>query len=260
MTKLRALRSPRGFTLIELLVVIAIIAILIGLLLPAVQKVREAAARTQDINNLKQLGLAMQNHHDSLGFLPDAGTAGQWPIQGAVLMAQPGPFSYDLLPYIEQSAMWSLGTAGAQPPACVSSGTIVKAFLSPGRGRTAYLDSNKWQGSDYGINAYPYNGNQTSTAAGTWHGANKTNLTLVSITDGTSNTIFLGEKSVSSNSYTPSPFGSWDDPGFQSNGGNVCDGVTIQRDGPSLPDNGGPFGAARTLAALRLSCTTAACA
>src|SRR5262245_14810626 len=88
-----------GFTLIELLVVIAIIAILIGLLLPAVQKVREAAARTQCVNNLKQIAIAAHAANDANKRLPpQAGTYG-----GAYY----APLFFHLLPYIEQQTIWN---------------------------------------------------------------------------------------------------------------------------------------------------------
>src|SRR3954471_23241751 len=99
----RSLRKRRrGFTLIELLVVIAVIASLIGLLVPAVQKVRAAAARIQCQNNLKQLGLALHNHHDSLGAFPvSRSTPGA--IGGSSISLSSLAL---LLPYLEQDNLY----------------------------------------------------------------------------------------------------------------------------------------------------------
>jgi prepilin-type N-terminal cleavage/methylation domain-containing protein len=102
----RFFRPKRAFTLIELLVVIAIIAILIGLLVPAVQKVREAAARAQCQNNLRQCGLATHNMNDTVGRLPPANGMlyGRWGQGDAC-----GAWGYHLLPYIEQENMYNQG-------------------------------------------------------------------------------------------------------------------------------------------------------
>jgi prepilin-type N-terminal cleavage/methylation domain-containing protein len=95
----------RGFTLIELLVVIAIIAILIGMLLPAVQKVRESAARTHCSNNLHQIGVAMHHYHDDYGCLPPGTVDG--PFGGDVRQLDRRTWLQFLLPSVEQEAIYN---------------------------------------------------------------------------------------------------------------------------------------------------------
>ena len=126
-------RKRSGFTLIELLVVIAIIAILIGLLLPAVQKVREAASRMQSGNNLKQMGLALHNYNDTNGGLPNNGNWGYWATPNPV--GATSSWCYKILPFMEQDNLYRNYGSG------LNAG--IKTFINPGRGGPGYaLDGN----------------------------------------------------------------------------------------------------------------------
>jgi type II secretory pathway pseudopilin PulG len=187
-------------------VVIAIIAILIGLLLPAVQKVREAAARTQCQNNLKQLALATHNYQDAVGKLP--------PLY--LESAPRGTCFFQLLPYIEQGNIYNAGSYGPYmpgqpdfvgqdppPPATqfyTSRTRPIKTFLCPSDGSGADDglwatgapgELGKWAFSNYGANFQVFGNPDRGDVQ---YSNLQTGLAIQSISDGSSNTIFFAEK------------------------------------------------------------------
>jgi prepilin-type N-terminal cleavage/methylation domain-containing protein len=205
---IRSRRDRRGFTLIELLVVIAIIAILIGLLLPAVQKVREAASRIESANNIKQIGLGFQTmataHKDVLppayiNGLP-AANANADPLfslnpniyYSGPYQGQRGTAFFFLLPYIEQETMYRAAGIDGEMNAGNQLIKVFRATLDPD---SDDLAANGYAPASYALNYqvfgrpnHPFaaNPNERFGFLG--------NTKMSAITDGTSNTIFVAEK------------------------------------------------------------------
>jgi prepilin-type N-terminal cleavage/methylation domain-containing protein len=193
----------RGFTLIELLVVIAVIAILIGLLLPAVQKVREAANRIKCANNLKQLGLAAHHYHDAHEHLPPA-IGYDPPATGAF-----GTYFFHLLPYVEQGDLYRDALGSVLFPLPTGLTTVyypgnnkvysrsVKNFLCPsdpsvGPGGVVSVAGESFGASCYAFNALVVAQNDITTIPFQTNPQGKTRF--ADIPDGMSNTILQAEK------------------------------------------------------------------
>jgi len=212
-----------GFTLIELLVVIAIIAVLIALLVPAVQKVREAAARTQCSNNIKQLVLATHSYHDTFLTLPAIGSYKQSAPYLGEAFRYHGNLLFTILPFIEQDPMYKSGVSSAD----ANSGYIwdgpsyirlmpVPTFQCPSdptlQQGWSGVQVGSWMGASYAPNLQVFG--LTYIA-----GANMPRYRLGNMPDGTSNTIGFGE-TYSGCGYGYNYQGTWYTAGY-GNAGNL---------------------------------------
>jgi len=189
-------QARQGFGIIELLVIIAIIAFLIALLVPAVQKVREAAARTQSINNLKQIGLAFHSFADTHKRFPFNGSdiaVGNDKFSAVAKASDitSGSWGFVILPYLDQNALFQKPDRSAG----------IVTFLCPGRGRppVEMVKDGGGAWTDYFYNNYLNNPEDASKPNAAYK-----KRTFANITDGTSNTIMAGHGNINTKDYMSS--------------------------------------------------------
>ncbi|MGF1583361.1 MAG: DUF1559 domain-containing protein [Gemmataceae bacterium] len=225
-----------AFTLIELLVVIAIIAILIGLLLPAVQKVRAAASRLECVQNLKQIGTALHNYHDTYGTFPPAHSGGHNVFNRPPMPDQKWYFSWmtRILPYVEQKNLYDQVDWNAWPwwqhPL---NETVIPFYLCPADARSSGLVGD-YNGHLVALTDYlGVSGTHQLAFDGILH-VNATHK-IANVTDGTSNTLLVGERPPSKDLVYGWWFaGSGDAPAFGT--GDVCLGTSDIRDPYGAPN------------------------
>jgi prepilin-type N-terminal cleavage/methylation domain-containing protein/prepilin-type processing-associated H-X9-DG protein len=182
-------RGRPAFTLVELLVVLAIIAVLLGLLLPAVQKVREAAARTQCSNNLKQLAVGFHSYHDARGRFPDGGKNEADPPSSGSNCCAPlagsrveWSWTYHILPFVEEENLYRTADS------TVVAQSVVRAYYCPARRAPArYPTLGK---TDYAGSA----GSHIDGSNGLVTRQGMPKVRMAAVADGTSNTAMIGEK------------------------------------------------------------------
>ncbi|MGL4419800.1 MAG: DUF1559 domain-containing protein, partial [Gemmataceae bacterium] len=229
---------PKGFTLIELLVVIAIIAILVGMLLPAIQKVREAAAKSTTQNNLKQAALAAINHSDTYKRLPYGGWRNATTDAGYVFtnfgwhapkVAGSGSWATQILPFIEQDAMFAnvnISATDRDDQTWVTTASNdqfwqfgIKSYLEGGRARPGFKTGGNRRGpvTDFAINVKINNGN-----GGGCCGGKDKKVQIQSIKDGSSNTILFGIKAMQPDHYSNNNAGNWDEGILQGDWGGLA--------------------------------------